>query len=268
MAARHVARRLGLPYVVTFHGSDINSWPSEHPGRLPDLRRTVREAAAVLAVSEALADRVEELSGVRPTHLPIGCDVEGLVGASQPRREARESLGLPQDRYIALFVGRLSPAKGIREFVDAVISLDGVVGVVIGDGPEAGYGPVGTVSRASVTYVGLQPNATVAQYMSAADVLILPSYREGLPTVIVEAGILRLPVIASAVGGIPDLLGSDRGVLLPEISPAAVAEVVRRQMDDREGAAERASRLRDHVLEHHSADANARRLLAIYEAVA
>ncbi len=59
--------------------------------------------------------------------------------------------------------------------------------------------------------------------MSAADVLVLPSYSEGLPTVLVEAGSLGLPVIASAVGGIPELLGRDRGTILPDSSAQGVA---------------------------------------------
>ena len=72
-------------------------------------------------------------------------------------------------------------------------------------------------------YVGGRSHEDVIRYMSAADVLVLPSYGEGLPTVLVEAGSVGLPVIASRVGGIPELLDDGRGTLLPEISASAVA---------------------------------------------
>ncbi len=81
-------------------------------------------------------------------------------------------------------------------------------------------------SRATgcLVYLGARPHDEVAGYMSAADVLVLPSHREGLPTVLVEAGSLGLPVIASAVGGIPALLGEDRGAILPAVTSEAIAD--------------------------------------------
>jgi teichuronic acid biosynthesis glycosyltransferase TuaC len=100
--------------------------------------------------------------------------------------------------------------------------------------------------------------------MSAADVLVLPSYREGLPTVLVEAGSLGLPVIASAVGGTPELLGADRGTILDEVSPAAIGAALDRFELQRSAATEAAARLRDHVLLEHDVDTNAGRLLEIY----
>jgi teichuronic acid biosynthesis glycosyltransferase TuaC len=100
--------------------------------------------------------------------------------------------------------------------------------------------------------------------MSAADVLVLPSYSEGLPTVLVEAGSLRLPVIASSVGGIPELLGGDRGTMLDEISAGSIAAALRGFADHRPEAGRAAERLRDLVLDDYDVDRNAARLAECY----
>jgi teichuronic acid biosynthesis glycosyltransferase TuaC len=100
--------------------------------------------------------------------------------------------------------------------------------------------------------------------MSAADVLVLPSHREGLPTVLVEAGSLGLPVIASAVGGIPALLGDDRGTILEDVTSDAIAAALVAFETDRSASSSAAARLRTFVLAEHDVDTNALRLLDAY----
>jgi teichuronic acid biosynthesis glycosyltransferase TuaC len=100
--------------------------------------------------------------------------------------------------------------------------------------------------------------------MSAADVLVLPSHSEGLPTVLVEAGSLGLPVIASPVGGIPDLLEHGRGTLLRGVSSAAIGEALDGFERNRSSAEAAARRLREFVLAEHDVDTNAGRLLDVY----
>ena len=102
------------------------------------------------------------------------------------------------------------------------------------------------------------------RFMSAADVLVLPSYGEGLPTVLVEAGSISLPVIASAVGGIPELLGEDRGALLPSVSAPSIATAITSFAADRPKAMVAAERLREHVRAGYDVSTNAQQLLAHY----
>jgi teichuronic acid biosynthesis glycosyltransferase TuaC len=265
LAAWHLARRTGLPFVLTFHGGDLDTWPDLRPDRVADLRTAAREARAVIAVSEALASRARELTGVNAIHLPLGSDHRSLAALALPRDVARAELDLVDDRVIVLFVGNLIAAKGVRELVDAILPRgDRFLAVLVGDGPERGYGGVDGRSAGCLRYPGLVRHDAVARYMSAADVLVLPSYHEGLGTVLVEAGSLGLPVIASAVGGIPGLIGADRGVLLDEVSSAAIGAALDEFELGRSAASAAAARLRAFVLAEHDVDTNAGRLLEIY----
>lgn len=269
LAAWRLARRSGLPFVLTFHGSDINTWPADHPDRLGDLRRAAGDAGAVVAVSAALADRIRAVTGVEAVHLPIGSDHRSLAASVLSRPEARDLLELPDDRVIVLFVGHLLRAKGVRELVDAVLKLgDPFLAVLVGSGPEAGYGQMNARPSAWLRYTGEQPHPTVVRYMCAADVLVLPSYSEGLPTVLVEAGSLALPVIASAVGGIPELLGHDRGTILPRPSAEGITATLTAFLEDRPSAESAARRLQEHVRNSYDVDVNAARLLDLYRSVA
>lgn len=268
LATWRLAGRAGLPYVLTFHGSDINTWPASHEDRLEDLRSAIREAAAVVAVSRALAERISDLAGVEAIHLPLGSDHRALAAEAVSRVEARRALGIPGDRLIVLFVGHLLRAKGVRELADAIGVLgDPFVGVFVGGGPEHGYGCDRTGAD-RLRYVGERPHAEVVRYMSAADVLVLPSYSEGLPTVIVEAGSLGLPVIGSAVGGIPELLGDGRGTLLPDVSAESVGASLAAFAANPATARDAAGRLRALVVDRYDVDANAARLVDLYDSVA
>ena len=268
MAAHRLWQRHALPYVVTVHGHDATSWPAAHADRLGEYLGALRDAAIVMTVSGALATKIRDLSGVDAVTLPLGVDHARLTSLRQPRDVARRTLGLQPDRTVVLFVGRLVPHKGVREFVEAMLALESpFLGVLVGEGPLAGHR--GDESRATdrVRYIGGQDAAGVATWMSASDMLVLPSYQEGLPTVLVEAGSHGLPVIASPVDGTPELLGTDRGLLLPRIDAAAIAEAVHAVIDDPAAAAERARRLATHVREGYDVDRNARRLIDIYGAV-
>jgi teichuronic acid biosynthesis glycosyltransferase TuaC len=264
MAAAWLARRLGIPSVLTLHGRDVNVLPEINQRSLTRFGRAVAAADAVIAVSEALADRTEQLTRRRPVVLRIGIQMDSFRTAPS-RQDARHALRLPQDAPVVAYVGHLARSKGLLELLEGLRRLAGagVRGMIVGEGPLRS-----TVERATgVSYYGLQPNERIPLLMAAADVLVLASHSEGLPTVVVEAGAVGVPVIATAVGGIPEILGCDRGILIPPGSVDALVEAIRNVLADRKAAAERAACLRRHVEELYDADRNAARLLDIYRAL-
>ena len=265
LAAWRLARRAGLPFVLTFHGDDMNTWPEAHPERLGELRSAVRDATEVFTVSRALSARVETITGVEATPLPLGVDVSRASGTMAPREVERRDLGFPDGKIVAAFVGYLLRSKGVRELVEAILDLGEPFHLVlVGDGPEAGFGLDDPRAGGRLDYRGRRLNHEALRVMRAADVVVLPSHGEGMPTVLVEAGLVGTPIIASRVGGIPELLAENRGTLLPDTSPRAIAQALRSFAANRESATAAAERLRQHVLESYDADHNAEELVRRY----
>lgn len=268
LAAWRLAERARLPLVITFHGDDANILPDAQPQRRRDLRQAAAAASLVIAVSGALARRVEEVTGVKPVHLPLGSDHHSFTARRMPRNRARQLLRLPEDRVIVLFVGFLLVPKGVRELADALLGLGPpFLGVFVGGGPEIGYGMRDPRAAGVLEYRGERAHEEVATYMSAADVLVLPSYHEGMPTVLVEAGSLGLPVIASSVGGIPELLADGCGTLLPEVTASAISVALTAFVAGRERAESAAVKLHERVHRDYDVDRNAVRLLQLYRTV-
>lgn len=265
-AGQIAAQRLKRPHVITVHGSDINSWPATHRSQLPGVVDALRSADALVAVSDALADRTEALCGRRPEVISTGIDIGGFIAGLPDRVRAREILGVAAEPFVAAFVGHLTHAKGATRLVDAVLSADSsIMCVMVGDGPAFGYRVDEAPGR--VLYLGVRSSTEVALVMRAADVLVLPSEAEGLGQVLVEAGAVGTFVIASAVGGIPEVIGNGRGLLLADWSSSSLALALEATAADPGGTLPCIAALRTYVGAHYDAQDNAARLLDLYERV-
>jgi len=262
LAVIEVARRLGIPSVITLHGSDVNTQATESALSSRRFQRTVSGADRVLCVSRALCERTRQLTGISASYLPIGIDLRRFP-SPMGRLEARAALDLPPDRPIVLYMGFLDPSKGVRVALEALAqpSLAGVLGLFVGAGPL--HSAIATQANC-LCREGV-PNPLVAHYLAAADMLILPSYAEGLPTVLVEAGACGTPIIATAVGGIPELLGDDRGRMIAPGSSEALKEAILETLAQPATAQRQAERLREYVLDGFDAGRNAGHLLKIYQ---
>ncbi|MBI5855785.1 MAG: glycosyltransferase family 4 protein [Nitrospirae bacterium] len=212
---------LGKPVVVSARGSDINLY-ARMPLIRPLLRFTLRRAAHVVAVSEALKGVMVRL-GISPDHssvIPNGVDARKF--SPVPQSEARSRLGLPDGTYL-LSVGNLTENKGFHLLLQALHvlrtrhHLTQLGLLIVGDGPLRGE-----LERLcerldladQVRFAGRVSHEELHVWYSAADLFCLASGREGWPNVLMEAMACGLPIVATRVGGIPEIVSSEAVGLL------------------------------------------------------
>jgi len=226
-AARRVARALRIPFVVTAIGTDLNVIPPLCDGLT---RRVLREADYTITVSGDLLKTARSLGAPveRSGAVLNGCD----TGIFHPhdRAQARASLGVPVDVEAIVYIGRLDLAKGLGELISAVASLRAnrprLRCYIVGDGQvrQQLVEMIGSNGAGQqITLVPSCPTDGVAAWMAAADLVTLPSYREGCPNVVIEALASGRPVVATDVGGIPELMDKASGEMVPARDAEALA---------------------------------------------
>ncbi len=226
------ARAAGIPAVTTVHGFTGGDLKNRCYQWLQ--RRSFRRFDAVVAVSEPLARELRAAlpSGVRIELLP---NAWVPSGPSYDRESARRELGLPAEGSVVGWVGRFSPEKGPDVMVEAARRLAGLPLIV----SMVGGGSSPPVDLANVRCHG--PRADAWRLLRAFDVLALSSRTEGTPMILLEAGHLGVPIVATRVGGVADLLGEEGGWLVPPDDPAALASAI---ADALEAPSERERRAR------------------------
>ncbi|WP_075353720.1 glycosyltransferase family 4 protein [Desulfovibrio sp. DV] len=217
-AAALLACEAGLPLVVTCHGSDINVL-TQNATRKTIIARSLRQAVAVVTVSKDLSDKVASL-GVDPDRIhtiPNGVDLSRFQPGD--KNHARRHLGIGTDGPLLAAVGRLEPVKGYDRLLEAVAAMPDINLVLVGHGslrrPLEHMAAQLRIQK-RVHFAGPVRHEDLAIYFQAADCLVISSHSEGWPTVIHEALACGTPVVAPAVGGIPEALADPAlGVVVP-----------------------------------------------------
>ncbi len=228
-----IGRLLKIPVVTMVQGSDINVFPAMF-GVRPQIVWTLKHAAKVIAVSQDLANKCIALgSAPMDTHV-IYNGVDRLSFKPLDQTGCRTQLGLDLQPKIVLYVGNILNSKGCLDLVESFALLKRqradalLIYVGKGDACEAEIiayaNNVGMGS--SVKFVGTQPLETIATWMGAADVVSLPSYNEGVPNVLMEAMACGKPIVATNVGGIPEVVPTFAGILVEAGNVAAIAEAL------------------------------------------
>ena len=233
------ARWLGLPYVLTAHGSDVNVYAGNPPLR-PQIAWALRRARGVVAVSRALQQQIVQLAGgegPRVEHIPCAGFAPAQFGP-EDRLEARSLLGLATTGRVVLFVGELVPIKAVDRLLVAWAYLrdTGFLArddrlVIVGEGEcrrdlEAQAGALGVAP--SVRFQGPVGHGDIPRWMRASNLLCLVSRNEGTPNVVVEALASGLPVVATPVGGVPELvIDGFNGLLVDSDGEDDVARTIR-----------------------------------------
>jgi glycosyltransferase involved in cell wall biosynthesis len=237
LPAGAIAGRLGKPYVVQVWGTDL-----ELARRAPRLFRPIlHRARAIVAASSWLADEARALGARAVEVIPSGVDVpEETAPEDEPPR--------------VLYVGRLSAEKGIRELLDAT---DGLDVRIVGDGPLRELVPGAR---------GFVPHDRLAVEYGRAAVVVCPSHREGFGVVCAEAMAHGRPVVASAVGGLLDLVvDGETGLLVPPRDVAALRAAIERLLGDPDLRRRLGAAARERIRERFSWDAVTGATVDLYE---
>lgn len=212
----------------------------------------LRRATRVVALWPGAADVLIRVHGVPAGKLaviPNGVPADRFpVADDSARTAARAELGLPADEPVVVYLGALSPEKQVDHAVRAVAELPGVHLAVVGAGPQrtALEALAATVlpGRAHFTGPVDRPQAALA----AADVVVLPSRTEGMPGVLVEAGLTGRPAVATHVGGVPEIVRpGETGVLVAPGDTAGLTAGLRTALAD---APTLGAAARKHCLSH------------------
>ncbi len=230
VAAVLLAHRLNKPVVVTVRGSDINLHSEEFGSRWW-LRRALVRCGAVVAVSHALAEKVRMLEpriANRVCVVPNGVD-QGVFRVLGERDAIRSRMRL--SGLVLISIGNLVELKGHHQVIEALELLTSATLIIIGDGPQQRAlrekaQACGVANR--VRFIGNVSQHDLVDYYNAGDVLVNASSSEGLPNVVLESLACGTPVVATRVGGLPEVVRSDAGgVLIDRRDPTAIAEGVR-----------------------------------------
>jgi glycosyltransferase involved in cell wall biosynthesis len=210
----------GIPYVVMTQGSDIY-----HPDTFDRLiRKTVlKNASGVIALTKDMKKRLQQVVDRDITVIPNGVDITPFQEMKRSSHQMQKSL---------IFVGRIEQVKGIEYLLQAMVTViqkyPQVRLVILGTGEdEARIQALAAILplEKSVEFVGSVPHEEVPRYMADSDIFVLPSLSEGFPLVIVEAMAAGLPILATNVGGLKEVV-QDRmnGFLVDPQNAGALAD--------------------------------------------
>jgi len=252
-AAAILSKELGIPFSIKARGSDIHHW-AKRPAIRGQIVAAGRSSDGLLAVSGAMKADMAALGipadKIRVHHNGVDLDLFRPID----RAEAKAALGI--DGPLIVTIGTLIRRKGQWLAIEAVRDLPGATLVLIGEGPDRA-----ALERQAegqrVRFTGSIPQAEIARWLGAADVMLLPTEREGLANVWLEALACGTPVVTSDVGGARDVFdGPDAGRLVAldrDAIAGAVCDVLGSPPDQ--------ARLRE-IASRFSWDANGRALAA------
>ena len=277
LVAAKLAKKYSKPFVLTQHNTFIEyNNIFDDVEQLNDLtvgKQTLKDADKIITVSNATRDYVLSL-GAKPEKVKViynGVDLVKFKPSTSEREKIRKKLGIPHDALVVLTVRRLVYKNGVDTLIEsaniAVKKNNRIIFLVVGKGPDSDR------VKWRIQQLGIEKNFRLAGFVSdedlpayynAADLFVLPSKSgEGLPLVALEAMACALPVIATDVGGIKEILIDDYGKLVPPNQPELLAKAILEfALVDFSSCK---SELRFLMEEKFSWDTNVERLVELYE---
>lgn len=229
--------------------------------------KVLKQANAFVAISKPVAQEFEECGAKNIHHIPNGIDSDVFKPVGD-HHSLRVKLGLPIDGTIAVYSGKLNQGKGLTDLLlaweNVCAGRNGLHLVMVGSGGgqslscEDELRNIVRERRLPVTFTGYVEN--VHEYLQAADMFILPSLNEALPMSVLEAMSCGLPVIATRVGGIPEVVShKENGILIEPANPDQLAAEIAELIDRPSLAEELGKNARQTASERYSIKAVAER---------
>jgi teichuronic acid biosynthesis glycosyltransferase TuaC len=235
-AALKIGKALSVPVVAMGVGSDVHNIGDRFSAM--HTRTVLREANYLVAISGDLRKRMVAMGAPPEKTRAIlsGCDIS--VFHPSARLEARRKLDIDPAAEAVVYIGRMDVKKGLRELVAAAASLHparpNLHVYLVGEGSDRPVIESAIQASNAASYIHALPQCNfgdVAVWMAAADLVTLPSYMEGCPNVVLEALACGRPVVATSVGGIPEILSEQCGCLVPPRDSGALAQALASVLD-------------------------------------
>lgn len=252
-------RRRPMPFVFTAH-----NLPGGSPLARLGLPFVGNRASQIIAVSQAVADSLvlHALPRAKITVVPNGVDFDWFAPEHLDRAGARQAFGLPKDAFVVAAIARLSPEKGLDTLLETAGQRPGMNFLIAGEGPQRPQ-----LER------NLPPNARllgriddIRPLLAAANVLAVPSRQEGQGIVALEAMAARVPIVATRVGGLAQMLSDgETALLVPAGDSMALAAALSRLQSDKTLPARLVENAAIVVREQYDIGQMARATAAIYE---
>jgi glycosyltransferase involved in cell wall biosynthesis len=239
---RVAARLAGVPIVLhTFHGHVFEGYFDAKKARafVEVERALARGTQLILAISASQRRELVDVYGVAPAEkvrvIPLGVDLDPFVASApgETRAAVRAELGAPLDAPIVLTAGRLVPIKRyellLAAFAEVVAAQPRAHLVIAGDGElRAVLEAEARAISPQIHFVGLRRD--LARWLAAADLFVLTSDNEGTPVAAIEALTAGVPVVATDVGGVADVVDARLGRVVPKGDVPAIAAAMRAQL--------------------------------------
>ena len=246
------------PLVLKFHGDDGRIYPFKNRLYREITRYMIRKSDHLITVSNELKENLISL-GTDPEKISVlGSGISTDKFVPLDKAKSRIKLSLPTDANIFLFIGRLHPWKGITEIIETAKLHPNSLFYFIGFGEVPSH-------PENCFFIGTIPHDQIVFWISAADCLLLPSYTEGLPNVLMEALSSERPVIASNVGGCPEIVQNYKtGILIPPKDVNELSKAVQWMLDNEDERTKMGISGRKEMIIHYEHETLIDKLVAIH----
>ncbi|MBN2412658.1 glycosyltransferase [candidate division KSB1 bacterium] len=237
--AVRLSRQLKIPAVCVGIGRDVNIIPNYYKGIYKRFVKICNQLDGTISYGQAVADKIDAISNKKTLSVYGVVDLNKFKPVAS-KNSLRKELGIPEDKTVVLYLSTFKKDKGVYELLEAfkrvLKKCPNAILEICGWGIEKA-GMIRYIQENSleneIKMIGSVDHEKVDLWMKACDLFVLPTYHEGMPNAVMEAMACGLPVLVSAVGGLPDAIGDSEGaVLIPPKDVKILEESMSKILND------------------------------------